>query len=81
MRGSLRLYPVYYQVSKYRAAAVASEGDGVERRRRRQRVLADADQLEALLDRMQAGVLADSVVEAHLRELRWLVDWQPSPSR
>ena len=37
---------------------------------------------KALLDRMQAGVSADSVVEAHLRELRWLVDWQPpSPSR
>ena len=37
---------------------------------------------EALLDRMEAGVSADSVVEAHLRELRWLVDWQPpSPSR
>ena len=34
---------------------------------------------KALLDRMQAGVSADSVVEAHLRELRWLVDWQPSP--
>ena len=35
----------------------------------------------ALLDRMQAGVSADSLVEAHLRELRWLVDWQPPPSR
>ena len=34
---------------------------------------------KALLDRMRAGVSADSVVEAHLRELRWLVDWQPSP--
>lgn len=34
---------------------------------------------EALLDRMQAGVSADSVVETHLRELRWLVDWQPPP--
>ena len=36
---------------------------------------------KALLDRMQAGVSADSLVEAHLRELRWLVDWQPPPSR
>ena len=36
---------------------------------------------KALLDRMQAGVSADSVVGAHLRELRWLVDWQPPPSR
>ena len=36
---------------------------------------------KALLDRMQAGVSADSVVEALLRELRWLVEWQPPPSR
>ena len=36
---------------------------------------------KALLDRMQAGVLADSVVEAHLWELRWLVDWPAPPSR
>ena len=34
---------------------------------------------EALLDRMQAGVSGDSVVETYLGELRWLVDWQPPP--
>ena len=36
---------------------------------------------KALLDRMEAGVSADSVVEAHLWELRWLVDWPAPPSR
>ena len=36
---------------------------------------------KALLDRLQAGVSADSLVEALLRELRWLVEWQPPPSR
>lgn len=34
---------------------------------------------KALLDRMQAGVSADSVVGAAIWELRWLVDWQPPP--
>ncbi len=74
-----RLWREFYsRCRKLRPAA--PEGNGV-----RSATVADSacwlmlTSWKALLDRMQAGASADSVVETHLRELRWLVDWQPPP--